>query len=175
MSGSRRRIRRRCCYLHKHLLSRVRVAAFHPLAGEAADAAAECRRYAALLAAAPADLVCLGIGENGHLAFNDPPMADFKDPELVKIVELDEACRRQQVNDGCFATFDDVPRRALTLTIPALRGARTVIGTVAGPRKAAAVRAALHGPVSTVCPASIPRTHANATVHLDAAASAQVV
>ena len=88
--------------------------------GGTADATTECARYAALLAAAPIDVVCLGIGENGHIAFNDPPVADFADPLAVKVVELDEACRRQQVNDGCFPSFDAVPRRALTLTIPAL-------------------------------------------------------
>lgn len=160
-------------YLHGHFLVRVRPAAFHGIAGEAADPAAECRRYAALLAAAPLDLVCLGIGENGHLAFNDPPVADFADPETVKPVELDEACRRQQVSDGCFPALADVPRRALTLTIPALLGARRLVATVPGQRKAAAVRAALHGPVTPVCPASILRTHPAAALHLDPAAAAQ--
>jgi glucosamine-6-phosphate deaminase len=154
-------------YLHTHFLSQIRVACFHGIAGEAADVAAECRRYAALLNEAPRDLVCLGIGENGHLAFNDPPVADFADPERVKVVELDEACRRQQVNDGCFGSFDEVPRRALTLTIPTLLGARRLVATVPGVRKAAAVRAALRGPVSTGCPASALRTHAAATLHLD--------
>ena len=81
-------------------------------------ATAECARYAALLRAAPIDIICLGIGENGHLAFNDPPVADFDDPATVKPVELDATCRQQQVNDGCFPTLDAVPRRALTLTIP---------------------------------------------------------
>lgn len=159
-------------YLREHLLRHVTVAAFHPLAGEAADHAAEVRRYAALLAEAPIDLVCLGIGENGHLAFNDPPVADFSDPAVVKVVTLDEACRRQQVHDLCFATPDLVPREALTLTIPALLSARRVVGTVPGPRKAAAVQAALTGPVSTACPASILRTHRSATLHLDRAAAA---
>lgn len=160
-------------YLQEHFLAGVRPAAFHGIAGEAAAAAAECRRYAALLAAAPLDLVCLGIGENGHLAFNDPPVADFADPETVKRVDLDEACRRQQVNDGCFRTLAEVPRQALTLTIPALLGARRLVATVPGPRKAAAVRAALHGPVTPACPASILRTHPAAALHLDPAAAAQ--
>lgn len=155
------------CYLHAHFLSRVRPAAFHGIRGEVADTAVECRRYAVLLAEAPLDLVCLGIGENGHLAFNDPPVADFTDPERVKMVELDEACRRQQVNDGCFGSLADVPRRALTLTIPTLLCARHLIATVPGVRKAAAVRAALRGPVSTACPASALRTHAAASLHLD--------
>ncbi|MFZ5497318.1 MAG: 6-phosphogluconolactonase [Verrucomicrobiota bacterium] len=158
-------------YLQERFLSRVRPAAFQGIAGEAADAAAECRRYAALLAAAPLDLVCLGIGENGHLAFNDPPVADFADPAAVKLVRLDEDCRRQQVNDGCFRTLAEVPRRALTLTIPVLLGARRLVATVPGARKASAVRAALHGPVAPACPASILRTHPAATLHLDPAAA----
>lgn len=154
-------------YLHAHFLSQARVACFHGIAGEAADAAAECRRYAALLNAAPLDLVCLGIGENGHLAFNDPPVANFADPEPVKVVELDYACRRQQVNDECFGSWDEVPRRALTLTIPTLLGAQRLIVTVPGVRKAAAVHTALHGPVAAACPASALRTHVDATLHLD--------
>lgn len=161
-------------YLHEHLLQHVRVAAFHPLAGEAADPAAEARRYGALLQTAPIDLVCLGVGENGHLAFNDPAVADFNDPAVVKVVALDEACRRQQVNDGCFPSLEQVPRQALTLTIPMLLSARRLVVTVPGPRKAGAVRAALTGPVATACPASILRTHRAATLHLDRAAAAGV-
>ena len=159
-------------YLHGHLLAHVRPAAFHGLAGEAAEARAECRRYAGLLAAAPVDLVCLGIGENGHLAFNDPPAADFADPEPVRVVGLADACRQQQVNDGCFASLEQVPRQALTLTIPALLAGRRLVVTVPGSRKAPAVRATLHGPVSADCPASILRTHPAASLHLDPAAAA---
>jgi glucosamine-6-phosphate deaminase len=158
-------------YLHEHFLPHVRPAAFHGLAGEAADAGAECRRYAGLLAAAPIDLVCLGIGENGHLAFNDPPAASFTDPAVVRVVELSGPCRRQQVNDGCFASLEQVPLRALTLTIPTLLAGKRLVVTVPGERKIPAVRAALHGPVSPDCPASILRTHSAATLHLDAAAA----
>jgi glucosamine-6-phosphate deaminase len=161
-------------YLRDGFLKRVRVAAFHGLAGEAKDAAAECSRYTALLAASPIDVVCLGIGENGHLAFNDPPVADFADPVAVKVVELDESCRRQQVNDGCFPTLAAVPRHALTLTIPTLLGARRLVATVPGARKAAAVHAALRGPVTPACPASILRTHPDATLHLDPASAADL-
>ncbi len=161
-------------YLHDHFLTHVGPVAFHGLAGEATDGGAECRRYGALLAAAPIDLVCLGIGENGHLAFNDPPVADFSDRERVKRVELDEACRRQQVNDGCFASFETVPRFALTLTIPMLMSGRQLVVTVPGTRKAAAVRQALQGPVTPGCPASVLRTHPAATLHLDAAAAEYV-
>jgi glucosamine-6-phosphate deaminase len=109
----------------------VRPGAVHLLHG----AEDEATSYAARLAEAPVDVCCLGIGENGHLAFNDPPVADFEDPVLVKPVELDHACRVQQVNDGCFARLDDVPRRAVTLTIPALMAARTLICSVPGESK----------------------------------------
>ena len=154
-------------YQREHVLDRIRPAAFHGIAGEAGDATAECARYAALLAQAPIDVVCLGIGENGHIAFNDPPVADFADPLAVKIVELDEACRGQQVNDGCFPSFDAVPRRALTLTIPALMRGGALFCAVPGPRKAQAVQATLRGPIVSACPASILRTHERATLYLD--------
>lgn len=154
-------------YQKEHLLGKVRPAAFHGIRGEAADADAECARYAALLAEAPIDLVCMGIGENGHIAFNDPPVADFRDPLAVKVVELDEACRRQQVNDGCFPDLDSVPRRAISLTCPTLMSARHLVCSVPGARKAEAVRATLTDPVSTACPASVLRTHTSATLYLD--------
>jgi glucosamine-6-phosphate deaminase len=154
-------------YQQTHVLNRVKPAAFDGIAGEAADVDAECRRYTALLAEKPIDVVCFGIGENGHLAFNDPPVADFADPQLIKIVELDEACRQQQVNDGCFPTPDAVPRRALTLTVPALMAGRELFGIVPGPRKAEAVRATLRDPIATACPATILRRHPHATLFLD--------
>lgn len=161
-------------YQQANLLGRIRPAAFHGIAGEAADSAAECARYAALLREAPVDLVCLGIGENGHLAFNDPPVADFADPAWVKVVELDELCRQQQVNDGCFASLEAVPRHALTLTIPALLSGKTLVCTVPGPRKAAAVKATLQGPVETACPASVLRRHPRATLFVDEAAAVEL-
>ena len=132
-----------------------------------ADPDTECRRYAGLLRQFPLDLCCLGIGENGHLAFNDPPVADFEDPEDVKVVVLDEGCRRQQVNEGHFAGYDDVPERAMTVTIPALLRARRVLAVVPEGRKAEPVRAALEGPVTTSCPASALRRTPQATVFLD--------
>lgn len=159
-------------YLRRHLLAHIKPRAFHPIAAEAADPAGVCARYAELLGQAPIDLVCLGIGENGHIAFNDPPVADFQDPVLVKTVELDAACRQQQVNDGCFPSFEAVPRQAVTLTIPVFRNASRLMVQVPGPRKAQAVRDALLGPITTACPASILRLHPNATLHLDAAAAA---
>jgi len=160
-------------YIRAHLLDHVAVGAFHPLPAERPPAVA-CAAYAALLAAAPIDLICLGIGENGHLAFNDPPVADFDDPALVKVVALDEACRRQQVNDGCFPTLTDVPTHALTLTLPVFREARRLSVHVPGPRKAAAVRATLRDPRSTACPATLLRDHPDATLYVDEAAAAEL-
>jgi glucosamine-6-phosphate deaminase len=131
------------------------------------DAQEECTRYAELLRRHPLDLCCLGIGENGHLAFNDPPVADFNDPLDVKVIELDPACRRQQVNEGHFPDLDAVPARAITVTIPALLRAGRVLAVVPEARKAQPVRDALMGPVSTRCPASALRTVAHASIHLE--------
>jgi glucosamine-6-phosphate deaminase len=131
------------------------------------DPEAECRRYADLLAAHPLDLCCLGIGENGHLAFNDPPVADFDDPLDVKVVELDRACRAQQVHEGHFPDLDAVPARAITVTVPALLRAGQVLAIVPEARKAEPVLAALTGPVTTRCPATALRTIDHATIHLD--------
>jgi glucosamine-6-phosphate deaminase len=141
--------------------------AFYYIEGDAPDAEAECQRYARLLEENPIDLGFIGIGENGHIAFNDPPVADFADPVKVKVVELDEMCRRQQVGEGWFPTIDDVPRRALSLTVPAIMECTQIISVVPDGRKANAVQQALEGPISTTCPASILRTHPNATLFLD--------
>jgi glucosamine-6-phosphate deaminase len=129
--------------------------------------AAECSRYTALLQRYPADIVCMGIGENGHIAFNDPHVADFNDPAWVKRVDLDTACRQQQVNDGCFATLDDVPAYALTLTIPVLMRAATLFCMVPGRTKAQAVWHTLHDPVSERIPATCLRLHPHATLYVD--------
>jgi glucosamine-6-phosphate deaminase len=160
-------------YLRERLVERVPIPAFHFIEGDASDASAECDRYAALLREHPLDLCCLGIGENGHLAFNDPPVADFDDPLDVKVVELDDACRRQQVGEGHFPDIDAVPTRAITVTIPALLRASTVLAIVPEARKAEPVRRALEGPIDTTCPASILRTRTNATLYLDAESSAR--
>ena len=130
-----------------------------------------CRDYARLLAEAPIDIVCLGIGVNGHIAFNDPPVADFDDPAMVKVVELDETCRQQQVDDSCFAALAEVPKQAITLTVPQLMAAQAIFCVVPGPQKRGAVKAALDGPMSTNCPASILRTHPNCKIFLDREAS----
>jgi glucosamine-6-phosphate deaminase len=154
-------------YLQEKIVSFVHPGAFHGVMGDAPDPQQECQRYASLLRAHPADLCCLGIGENGHLALNDPPFAQFDDPVLAKIVKLDEASRRQQVGEGHFATLAAVPAHAITLTIPALLAARQVLAIVPEQRKARAVRAALTGPITTECPASILRTAGHARLFLD--------
>jgi glucosamine-6-phosphate deaminase len=154
-------------YMREHVVTRMHPGAFHCLDGTATDPEAECARYGALLADHPLDLCCLGIGENGHLAFNDPPVADFDDPQTVKVVILDDACKRQQVGEGHFPSIDAVPPRAMTVTIPALLAASVVLAVVPEARKAIAVRDALDGPVATSCPASVLQRTAQAHVFLD--------
>ncbi len=134
-----------------------------------------CLAYEDLLESEPTDVVCAGIGENGHLAFNDPPVADFLDPVLVKVVRLDAACRNQQQNDGSFERVADVPSHGFTLTIPALMRAPVVSVVVPGPRKASAVLATLHGPISEACPASVLRRHPGAKLYLDRDAARLVI
>jgi glucosamine-6-phosphate deaminase len=153
-------------YQQDHVLSQIKPAAFHGICGESLDPHGECERYARMLSEAPIDVVCAGIGENGHLAFNDPP-ADLEDPKLVKVVKLDEACRQQQVNDGCFPDFDSVPRMALTLTVPALLSGQKIFVVVPGPRKASAVQRTLRGGINGDCPASALRRHRDATLYID--------
>jgi glucosamine-6-phosphate deaminase len=135
--------------------------------GGLGDPEAECARYAQLLRDHPLDLCCLGIGENGHLAFNDPPVADFDDPLDVKVVELEPACRLQQVHEGHFADIDAVPAHAITVTIPAMLRAGRVLAIVPEARKAEPVRAALTGPIATSCPASALRRASNVSIHLE--------
>lgn len=153
-------------WIETRITAAVNPRAAHYLDG-LAEPASECARYAALLAEAPLDLCCLGIGVNGHLAFNDPGVADFEDPVDVKVVELDDVCRRQQVDEGHFPSLDAVPPTAMTVTIPALLRARQVIAVVPERRKAEAVRAATLGPLSTSCPASVLRTCDRVRLHLD--------
>lgn len=139
----------------------------HYINGSAGNVEAECIRYAALLAANPPDICCMGVGENGHIAFNDPPVADFEDQRMVKPVTLDDRCRMQQVHDGCFAALSEVPQTALTLTVPALMRARRVFCVVPGASKAEAVRRMLEEEISHACPASVLRRHPAATLYLD--------
>ncbi len=154
-------------YLRQHLFDIVRPGQVHLIDGNAFHLERECRRYADLLEAHPIDIVCAGIGENGHLAFNDPGVADFEDQERVKVVELDERCRWQQVHDGCFSDINEVPKRAITLTIPALMAAPWLYCIVPGLSKAEAVRATIKAPIDTKCPATILRRHPHATLFLD--------
>ncbi len=132
-----------------------------------ADPEEEIERYTKLLHDLPVDVVFMGIGENGHIAFNDPGVAEFNDKALVKIVELEEPCKQQQVNDGAFPSIDKVPTHALTLTIPALINPEHIFCMVPNIRKAAAVKASLQGPITEECPASILRTKKNAKLYLD--------
>lgn len=157
-------------FLLDNFLSKVAPRQFHGIAGENPDPAAECARYASLLNEHPPGLVILGIGENGHLAFNDPPV-DFNDPLDVKPVTLDERCRRQQVNDGAFASIEEVPPVALTVTIPRIMRVPRVVCVVPGVRKSEAVKRTLLEAVSPDCPSSILRTHPNAELYLDAEAA----
>lgn len=161
-------------YLIERLVKRVPLAEFHGLRGEAANPAAVAKNYANLLQFKPPEFAALGIGENGHLAFNDPPVCDFNDPEAVKIVELEDACRQQQVNDGCFATLAEVPRRALTVTVPTIMACQQLFVSVPGARKQQAVKRTLEGPITTACPASILRLHQAAHLFLDREAAALV-
>jgi glucosamine-6-phosphate deaminase len=154
-------------YLKERILDKVQPKQVHYLNGDAADAEAEVLRYENLLKEHPVDIACIGIGENGHIAFNDPPVADFNDQKLVKVVELDEACRKQQLGEGWFPTFDDVPTHALSLTIPAIMGCKAISCVVPDERKADAVFNTLNAEISTACPATILRTHADTVLYLD--------
>lgn len=160
-------------FLRQHLFDLVQPGEVHLIPSDG-DPAAICEEYSQKLNAAPIDVVCLGIGENGHLAFNDPPVADFNDPLSVKVVELDDACRQQQVNDGCFATFDAVPTHAVTLTLPALLRGLRLFCMVPGATKRAAVQATLHDDISTACPATCLRLHPGCTLYTDSDACPEV-
>jgi glucosamine-6-phosphate deaminase len=159
-------------FLRDRVFDRVRPGTVHYLDGNAPDPEAECARYSKLLSETPPDVAFIGIGENGHIAFNDPHVADFADPASVKVVELDARSREQQVHDGCFATLDVVPHAALTVTVPAIVAAPRLLCMVPGPTKAEAVRNTLRGPIETKCPASILRRHPNATLFIDEQAAA---
>jgi len=158
-------------YMKERVEAKLKPRIFHYIEGDALEPVKECERYAELLAAQPIDLCCLGIGENGHLAFNDPPVADFSDNRLVKIVKLDEACQIQQVGEGHFPDVDAVPQYAITLTIPALCQVGRMLAIVPEKRKAKAVLQSLTGPISTACPGSYLRTQGHCILYLDADSS----
>lgn len=168
-------------FLRRHFLDHLPqpVGPFYPVPGERADlevdpqATEVCREYEALLREYPADLCALGIGENGHLAFNDPPFAFFNDPVWVKVIKLDEKSRRQQAGEGHFPDLESVPTHAITLTIPALLAARKVLAIVPEGRKAPAVQCSLQGPITEDCPGSILRQTPHAHLYLDRDSAAQ--
>jgi len=154
-------------YLRERLTQNVKMKEFLEIFGDGPDPEETARAYAETLRAADPQLCLLGIGENGHLAFNDPDVADFTDPLDAKIVQLDRMCREQQVAERWFATIDEVPESAITLTVPALMRISRLIVSVPGSRKAQIVRRALEDSISRACPATILRTHPNVTMYLD--------
>lgn len=157
-------------YLEERLIERVRPGIVHLIRGDAPDPQAECQRLNRLIAGYEIDVAFVGIGENGHLAFNDPP-ADFEVDDAYIVVELDEACRRQQLGEGWFATLEEVPRRAISMSIRQIMRSRVIICTVPDRRKAQAVRDCFTGEVTPMHPASILRRHERAYVFLDADAA----
>lgn len=161
-------------YLRTKLTERVPIGKFYEINGSAADLLTIQREYARLLSEVAPQICLLGIGENGHLAFNDPHEANFSDPEVIRVVDLDAACRLQQVNEGWFETLADVPKQAFTLTIPALLRIPKLIVSVPGKRKAQSVRRTLDDPISTACPSTILRTHPDTTVYLDCESAAEL-
>lgn len=161
-------------FLDRHIWGRLPLGKVHYLGGQEGAPEDIAAAYAHLLAEYPIDGCFMGVGENGHIAFNDPPVADFADSSMVKLVELDLACRTQQVNDGCFPALEEVPTHALTVTVPGIMAADRLFCMVPGARKADAVRQMLEGPVEEACPASILRRHPNACLYLDEEAAAQL-
>ena len=161
-------------FLQEHFIRYVNPGAFHPVPNSPEDVEQACRDYERLLREHPADLVAMGWGENGHIAFNDPPYALFNDPQWVKVVELAEASRRQQVGEGHFGSLSEVPTHAITLTIPALLAPKRILCIVPEARKAEAVRACLNEAVSEEYPGSILRTLKNACLYLDSESSANL-
>ncbi len=161
-------------YLKDRILDAVKPKEIYFLNGDAEDVEAEMDQYSEALKNHPIDIACIGIGENGHIAFNDPPVADFNDPKLVKLVTLDEACRNQQLGEGWFPTFDDVPKQALTLTITAILNCTAISCVVPDERKAEAVYNTLYHEISTDCPATILRSHPNTKLFLDKASATQI-
>lgn len=154
-------------WIRTRLADVLKPGAIHYLQGDAPDPDEEALRYGKLLDSAPIDFSFIGIGENGHIAFNDPPVADFNDPLTVRRAPLDEACRRQQVGEGHFDSLEEVPKEALTVSCSALMRVKHWICSVPEQRKAEAVRRSLEGPVTTECPASIIQRHPSASLYLD--------
>lgn len=160
-------------YLKSHLFDKKPFRTVNTIKSDvnAEDAGKECDRYAALLKEYPCDIVCMGIGENGHIAFNDPHAANFCDPDTVKVVDLDRVCRMQQVNDGCFSTLDDVPKYAVTVTVSALMSAKYHFCVVPGRLKARAVFDTVNSDISEKCPATVLRRYENSVLYCDSESS----
>ncbi|WP_257657133.1 glucosamine-6-phosphate deaminase [Parapedobacter lycopersici] len=161
-------------FLKDRIFSKVQVGQVHYMDGNTGDPQGECNRYAALLAKYPVDIVILGIGENTHLAFNDPHVADFNDPLVVKVVDLDQDCRLQQVNDGAFPLIEDVPSHAITITIPALLEAKYAYAIVPGKFKADAIYHTVNNDISEMFPSTILRKKANAVLYIDEDSAAKL-
>lgn len=161
-------------FLKERIFEKLPFKAVFYLDGNASNLNEECLRYSELLQKYQVDIVCMGIGENAHIAFNDPHVADFNDPNLVKVVALDNECRNQQVNDGCFTSFDKVPSKALTLTIPALMNAQFAFCMVPGKTKAKAVANTLNGEINETYPSTILRKHPNAIMFLDSDSASKI-
>jgi len=161
-------------FLHHHIIDKVKPRNFYPIVGQTMDPEETCRCYEQMLRENPTDLCALGIGENGHLAFNDPPLARFDEPKWVQVVRLTDSCKRQQVGEGHFKSIEDVPAEAISLTIPALLAAKRVLAIVPEGRKADIVAQMLTGLISPNCPASILRRTAQAHLYLDADSGAKI-
>ena len=161
-------------FLKKRIFDKVNFKKVNYINSQSENPNRECKRYSELLNEAPIDIVCLGIGENGHIAFNDPAFADFNDTKTVKIVKLDDVSRQQQVNDGCFTSINEVPKEAITLTIPAMFSAKYLFTVVPGSTKKTAVYKTLYGKINSDCPATILRKHDNAVLYLDSQSASKI-
>lgn len=162
-------------YLKERILNDVKPKEAHFLNGDEPDAGQEAMRYENLLRDHEIDIACVGIGENGHIAFNDPDVADFDDPKLVKVADLDEACKKQQLGEGWFASLNEVPDQALSLTIPAIMRCQSLCCVVPGTRKAKIMKDTLTKDISTECPATILREHDHAVVFLDKCSASEML
>src|SRR5690606_27316506 len=162
-------------FLRENLFDHVPINKVYFIKGDAKDIKEECDRYAELLIKYPADIVCMGIGENTHIAFNDPHVADFNDPKLVKVVDLDEKSRQQQVNDDCFAKFEDVPTHAITLTVPALVNAKYLYCMVPGKNKSKAIFQTLNEEISALYPSTILRNHKDSILFIDQDSASELI
>lgn len=167
--------RRFAAFLRKHIFDKVPFNKVYYIDDTDLQGDSVVSRYSNLLREYPIDVACIGIGENGHIAFNDPHVADFADPHNFKIVDLDDRCRTQQVNDGCFPSFDEVPAKAYTVTVPGIMSAQYIFCMVPSRSKSEAVKSTLRGPIDPSCPASILRSHQRAKLYLDLEAASLIL